>query len=217
MPGSSAPFERASVDDAHLGDNLFNITHEPWLSRRRTLQPLFTKKHVAIYASRMADIAQTSAATWAKAGSIDLDKETLRLTMRVLGQSLFGLDLGAQAEALGPPLNRAVQFVTDRSLQPVRAPAWLPTFARHRFRTAKDVIDRTIDDAITAVQGDPGRNAELIRLFFDTTDPVTGNGSPTGRSTRSCGHSSSPDTTPPRPRWHTVCGRSGSTAPSRSA
>jgi cytochrome P450 len=178
LGGSDGSFDKEMITFVEarkwFGNNLFNITHEPWVSRRRTMQPLFTKKHVAIYAGRMADIAQTSAATWARAGSIDLDKETRRLTMRVLGQSLFGLDLGAQAEELGPPLNRAVQFVTDRSLQPVRAPAWLPTFARHRFRTAKDVVDRTIDDAITAARGGPGRNAELIRLFFETTDPVTG-------------------------------------------
>src|ERR1700758_4981803 len=28
-----------------LGDNLFDLTHEPWLPRRRALQPIFTKQH----------------------------------------------------------------------------------------------------------------------------------------------------------------------------
>ncbi len=178
LGGSDGAFDKELTVHAESrkwsGDNLFNITHEPWLSRRRTLQPLFTKKHVAIYASCMAGVAQTMAAEWARSDQVDLDRETRRLTLRVLGQSLFGSDLGAQAEVLGPALDRAARFVSHRALQPVRAPAWLPTPPRHRFRTAKDVVDTVIDEAITSAHDEPGRNAELIRLFFDTTDPQTG-------------------------------------------
>ncbi|MFF2113611.1 cytochrome P450 family protein [Rhodococcus koreensis] len=77
---------------------------------------------MAIYAGCMAGVAQTLVATWAGSGQVDLDRETRRLTLRVPGQSLFGIDLDAQAEALGPALDRAARFVSHRALQSVRAP-----------------------------------------------------------------------------------------------
>src|SRR3954447_17829324 len=35
------------VQNRTLGDNVFNLAQDGWLPRRRTLQPLFTKRHVA--------------------------------------------------------------------------------------------------------------------------------------------------------------------------
>ncbi len=178
LAGADGAFDKEMIVHVQTrtwaGDNLFNLPHEPWLDQRRALQPLFTKKHVAVYADRMAEIAQSMAAGWAASGAIDLGRETRRLTLRVLGHSLFGLDLSDHADDLGPPLTRSVQFITRRSLQPVRAPTWMPTPARHRFRTAMAVVTDAIDDAMAAARTDSGGDAELIRLFFELTDPATG-------------------------------------------
>ena len=42
---------------ALMGGNLLDLLHERWLPRRRTLQPMFTKRHVARYAGHMAAAA----------------------------------------------------------------------------------------------------------------------------------------------------------------
>lgn len=177
LGGADGAFDKEMVvhveNRVWAGTNLFNLAHEPWLGQRRALQPLFTKQHVAVYAECMAESARVLAESWAAAGSIDLDLETRSLTLGVLGQSLFGIELGDRAETLGRPLAHTVQFVASRSLQPVRAPTWMPTPARHRFRTAKASVDRVIDDAIAAAH-DPNSRAELIRRFFDIIDPATG-------------------------------------------
>lgn len=157
-----------------VGDNLFNLPHDSWVPHRRALQPLFTKKHVAVYADRIAEVADTMAAEWSEGGSIDLDTETRRLTLRVLGRSLFGTDLSEKSEAVGVPLGQVVQFVGRRALQPIRTPTWLPTRARHRFRVSLAVVTETLDEAMDAARSGAGNGAELIKLFFELTDPVTG-------------------------------------------
>ena len=43
---------------ALMGGNLLNLPHERWLPRRRTLQPMFTKRQVPRYAGHMAAAAQ---------------------------------------------------------------------------------------------------------------------------------------------------------------
>ncbi|MGU3584021.1 cytochrome P450 [Rhodococcus sp. C26F] len=156
------------------GKNVFNLPHDPWVPRRRALQPLFTKQHVALYADRMAETADAMATEWLERGTVDLDRETRRLTLRVLGRSLFGIDLSGQADTLGPHLTRALQFVTRRGLQPVRAPAWMPTPARHRYHKSMVVITEALEEAMADARTGSDTSAELIRRFFELTDPATG-------------------------------------------
>jgi cytochrome P450 len=162
------------VQNRALGENVFNLPHERWLPRRRTLQPLFTKKHVSGFAGHMAGAADSLAAELVARGEVDLDEEMRRLTLRVVGRSVFGLDLGNEAEALGPHVRRVLVWVTNRSLRPVRAPLSLPTPARRRMRASMAAIHAVIDQAISAARTDPGSDAELVRLLLDATDPATG-------------------------------------------
>jgi cytochrome P450 len=104
---------------------------------------------------------------------VDLDEEMRRLTLRVVGRSVFGLDLGESAEELGPHVRRVLLWVTNRSLRPVRSPLWLPTPARRRMRTSMAALHAVVDTAIAAAR-DSGADAELVRLLLDATDPETG-------------------------------------------
>jgi hypothetical protein len=78
----------------------------------------------------MVEAAETIAHEWGQNATVDLDTEARRLTMRVLGRSVLGMDLDTRAEALGEPLNIALAYVADRGMRPIRAPHWLPTPAR---------------------------------------------------------------------------------------
>jgi cytochrome P450 len=157
-----------------IGDNVFNLPYQAWKPQRRTLQPLFTKRHVASFAGHMATAADERATTWAGGARIDLDEEMRGLTLRVLGRSLFGMDLDSHASDLGPNIEEVLNYITTRALRPVRAPASMPTPARRRFRTALAHIHAVIDEAITACEVDPDHDSELIRLLLTARDPDTG-------------------------------------------
>jgi cytochrome P450 len=160
------------VQNRTLGENLFNLSHQRWLPRRRTLQPLFTKKQVGRYAGHMADVADSSAHEMISSGTVDIDGAMRRLTMQVLGRSVLGIDLGVRAEELAPSILRLLKWNTARALRPVRAPLWLPTPARRRMRAALAALDRVIDEAIDGAT--ESEDAELIRLLQEAIDPVSG-------------------------------------------
>jgi cytochrome P450 len=161
------------VQSRLFGANVFNMPYAAWKPRRRTLQPLFTKKHVATFSGHMSEAAEALARKWAQGGTVDLDHEIRRLTLRVIGRSVFDVDFGVNAD-IGPATECVLSYVTQRSLHPVRAPIWLPTIARRRFRRAMAVLHGVIDDAIAACRANPDSGAELIRLLLEARDPETG-------------------------------------------
>src|SRR3954454_7406594 len=105
LAGSDGTFDKemiVHVQTRWLGRNVFDLPHEPWKARRRTLQPAFTKKRVSGYAGHMAQVAEERVAALIDQEHVDLDEEMRRLTLHVVGRSVFGLDLGDQAHDLGP-------------------------------------------------------------------------------------------------------------------
>jgi cytochrome P450 len=72
---------------ALMGGNLLDLPHERWLPRRRALQPMFTKRHVARYSGHMAGAAQSVADGWRDGDVVDLDAQCRKLTLRALGRS----------------------------------------------------------------------------------------------------------------------------------
>ena len=78
-----------------IGANLADLPFEPWKSRRRTLQPVFTKQRVNEFGGQMAQAAQAMRDGWREDAEIDLDAECRLLTMRALGAAVLGIDLDA--------------------------------------------------------------------------------------------------------------------------
>ena len=110
-----------------MGGNLLVLPHHEWLPRRRTLQPMFTKQRIPRYAGHMAAAAQSVVDGWRDGASVDLDTECRTLTLRALGRSVLGMDLDAQADAIGQALRPAVSWIADRGTRPVNLPQWVPT------------------------------------------------------------------------------------------
>jgi cytochrome P450 len=157
-----------------IGPNLFDLMYEPWLPRRRALQPIFTKQHVQAFAGHMAQAAELVAESWQDRTEVDLDTECRRLTLRALGRSVLGLDLDQRSEALAEPLRITTQYAMDRALRPIRAPRWLPTPARQRARSASATLHRLADDILQACRADPSRDAPLVHALIAATDPADG-------------------------------------------
>jgi cytochrome P450 len=161
----------------HLfGPNLFDVTHEAWLPRRRALQPVFTKQHVRAFGGHMAQAAEMVATSWADGADVDLDAACRRLTLRALGRSVLGVDLDEHADAIAEPMRVTQKYVADRGLRPLRAPRWLPTPARRRARAAAAALRQLASDILRTCREDPTRDAPLVHALMAASDPATGQG-----------------------------------------
>jgi cytochrome P450 len=157
-----------------MGGNLLVLPHHQWLPRRRTLQPMFTKRHVPRYAGHMAAAAQTVVDGWREGTTVDLDAECRTLTLRALGRSVLGQDLDDRADTIGPALRTALSWVADRASRPLNLPQWVPTPGQQRARRANGILHELAAEILAAVRADPNRDAPLVRALIAATDPHTG-------------------------------------------
>lgn len=157
-----------------MGGNLLDLPHERWVPRRRSLQPMFTKRHVPRYAGHMAAAAQTIADSWRDGDVVDLDIESRKLTLRALGRSVLGLDLDERAESVGPSLRTALGWVSDRAVRPINLPQWVPTAGQRRARAANRRLQQLAVEILAAVRAEPDVDAPLVRALIEATDPATG-------------------------------------------
>lgn len=158
-----------------MGDNLADLPNAPWLSRKRTLQPLFTKQYVRRFGEHMVEAAATVADGWREAGEVDLDADSRRLTIRALGRSVLGIDdLDQRSDEFAEPLKVALSHVADRGTRPVNPPRWLPLPSRRRAVAAYSTMHRLAEDILAACRADPDRDAPLVHALIGASDPETG-------------------------------------------
>ena len=156
------------------GDNLLVVPHADWLPRRRALQPIFTKQRVPSFAGHMAEAAEQLSQRWCGRAEIDLDTACRALTLRALGRSVLGVEMGDKADVVGDALRSAVNWAAARALRPVNPPPWLPTRGQRRARAAMAALRDLAAQILHQCRVDPRADAPLVRALMDAADPQTG-------------------------------------------
>lgn len=161
-----------------FGWGLLTTEGERWQRQRRLVQPLFTRKQIASYAELMAEEAAAVARRWrraARAGeSVDANAEMVRLTLRVVGRSIFGEDVERAVAVLDsafPVLNRAT---FRRAMSPVAMPRSWPTPENRRAARARGALYGVVDELI-ARRAQAGSDGEdLVSRLLSLRDADTG-------------------------------------------
>jgi cytochrome P450 len=114
-----------------VGDGVLTTDDPAHLARRRLLQPAFHRTRIAVYAARMVEEAERAAAAWTSQ-TVDIGAEMTRLTLGVVGATLFGTAFSDEAARVAT----VITSITGRSrgnLQAISA-AFAPVFlALRRF------------------------------------------------------------------------------------
>jgi cytochrome P450 len=77
-----------------LGDGLLTSEGATHLRQRRLMQPTFHRDRIASYATVMTDYADRVRRGWQNGAVVDIAEEMNRLTLRIVGKTLFDADVG---------------------------------------------------------------------------------------------------------------------------
>ncbi len=95
------------------GDGLFTSEGELWRRQRRLMSPLFHTSQLTTYASAMNAVTRRTLERLRDGEAVDLARELTRITMGVVGATLFGTDTSEEADDIGHALTVALKWVDD--------------------------------------------------------------------------------------------------------
>src|SRR6185295_14060016 len=123
--------------------------------------------------ARMLDDWETAAAG---EKPIDLMEHTSRVTLRIVGQALFGVDLIEEAAGVGRAMLTALQFVSDEAFALFPSPLILPTPRNLRFRQARAELDRVVLGIIEQRRHSGSSGEDLLAMMMEARDADSGEG-----------------------------------------
>lgn len=127
-----------------LGEGLLTSEGDFHLRQRRLAQPAFHRDRVAGYADIMVDSAEQFSERWIRGSEVDMAREMSRLTMTIVGRTLFGSEVEGEAEEIGEAIASTLTMFNHVFLPFAELLDRLPFGPGPRFRKARERLDQTI-------------------------------------------------------------------------
>ena len=153
-----------------LGSGLLTSEGDQHLHQRRLIQPLFARERIEGYGATMAEYAERTADRWRAGDTIEVGGEMARLTLAVVGKTLFDADVENEAREVGEALTTALETL-ERFMTPW-APHGerLPMPSTRRLHTARERLDAMIERLIDERREDLGARTDLLSLLLQARD-----------------------------------------------
>ncbi|MFO0615557.1 MAG: cytochrome P450 [Polyangiaceae bacterium] len=161
-----------------LGDGLLTSEGDFWLRQRRLAQPSFQRERIAAMAGAMVSSALETGEAWERAASsgapLSLAREMSALTLRIVGEALFGATLAAQTAAIAASWGVLNAQLSERVRTFRLLPPILPTPYDAAFRRARRTLFDVVDEIIRAKRSRGIRGADLLTAWMHARDEDTG-------------------------------------------
>lgn len=160
-----------------VGNGLLTSEGSFWLRQRRLAQPAFHRERIARMAGPMTAAALETAQRWeAKAASgetVSMMNEMSNLTLKVVGDALFGAAVSAQATTVAESWEVLSQQMVERFSRLRLLPPILPTKYDREFRRAREKMFSVVDEIIAGKRAH-GESDDLLSMFMQARDEDTG-------------------------------------------
>src|SRR3954469_10396286 len=159
-----------------LGEGLLTSEGAFHLRQRRLMQPAFHRDRIAGYGAAMVGYADRVRRAWTDGATLDIAREMNRLTLSIVGQTLFDVDVEQQAAAVGEALTAVMESFWMTLLPFANVLERLPVPKLRRARLARARLDAIIYRMI-ADRRESGRDhGDLLSMLLAAQDEDDGGG-----------------------------------------
>jgi cytochrome P450 len=150
-----------------LGEGLLTSEGEFHHRQRRLIQPAFHHQQIANYATTMVQYAVRTQNRWKDNQTLDIHKEMMRLTLAIVGKTLFDADLEGEAEAIGRALAEVLEGINRATLIPLgEYLEKIPTPSNRAYEQAQKRLDATIYRIIAERRASGRDHGDLLSMLL---------------------------------------------------
>ena len=127
-----------------LGEGLLTSEGEFHRRQRRLAQPAFHRQRIASYAEAMVHYANRTSDRWHDGATLDISEEMMRLTLGIVGKTLFDADVESESGEVGEAMAVVMELFDTLTLPFFELLSKLPLPQLRRFDAARTRLDNII-------------------------------------------------------------------------
>jgi len=127
-----------------LGEGLLTSEGEFHRRQRRLAQPAFHRARIASYAGVMTAYATETRERWRDGAALDMSEEMMRLTLGIVGKTLFDADVVSDAQQVGEAMTVVMDLFNTITIPFFELLQKLPLPQLRRFDNARARLDAII-------------------------------------------------------------------------
>lgn len=157
-----------------IGQGLLTSDGDLHKRQRRLVQPAFHHNRIAAYADTMVNYTDDMLDGWQNGQQIGILNAMMRLTMRIVGKTLFDTDVTDDADTIGKAISIGIEATSERISRPLQLLDKLPTATNRQRREALKVIDETIKRFIEERKASGEDKGDLLSMLLMAVDEQDG-------------------------------------------
>ena len=157
-----------------LGEGLLTSEGDFHLRQRRMIQPAFHRQRIAEYARAMIEYGEKMANSWQDGEVRDLDKEMMRLTLQIVGKTLFSANVEDEADEVGQAMTTLIELFNYLLVPFSEILEKLPIPQARRFNRARDTLNSVIYEIINERRKSGENAGDLLSMLLHAQDEESG-------------------------------------------
>ena len=159
-----------------LGEGLLTSEGEFHLRQRRLIGPAFQPGRMPGYARTMVERTTALGARWRDGAQVDAHREMMELTLGIAGETLFGAEVGSEADEIGRALTDLIRLFPLTFIPFYKLFLRLPLPFRRRYQESRRRLDASIYRMIEARRTGGADRGDLLSILLAARDGADGKG-----------------------------------------
>ena len=157
-----------------LGEGLLTSEKEFHLRQRRMIQPSFHRARINEYAKAMIEFGTRMADEWQDGDVRDVDREMMRLTLWIVGKTLFSANVEDEAMQVGEAMTTIVSMFNFMVLPFSEILEKLPLPPIKKLKKARATLNEVIYKIINERRATGEDKGDLLSMLLMAQDEETG-------------------------------------------
>jgi cytochrome P450 len=153
-----------------LGNGLLVSDGDFWRRQRRMVQPAFHARRIGAYADLMVRYTQEMLGGWRDGARVDISREMMALTLRVVAKALFDTDVAEVTDIVAEVATVGQELANRRFRRLFNPPAWLPTRDNRMSRREVALLDGVVLPMIEARLTSGEDRGDLLSMLVLSED-----------------------------------------------